>query len=356
MEKEPRVPYASKNGRIVFVDDVPNGLDCGCVCPKCGQALIARQGDIRTHHFAHHGDQQCMGAYEVTLYRLAIQILKDEQRVMAPTYKGVVPAGPLYFRHVEVEEQDWGISIRPDVVGTYEDGTTICIGIRCAITADEKKFSRLVKQNTRCLEIDIHECPMDESELRRFLLESEDSRRWLKHSEYERIFQEKEAKREAKRREEEAERVRKWNERKSWGEGHIVRLQAPFRKPIDYRGQSDKDKREESVEEVKMEPLPEVTALKEGPIKDYLRTLHPNGNFEEYTEAPTIILNYGLSYSCKSIYVIHVNQSYIGNRLPFHLSRVTYKNGEYVIEHIGRYQSEIIAEKALSKRKNDLYP
>ena len=44
------------SGALMFVDDVENGIACGCTCPdpNCGQALVARNaGTKRIHHFAH---------------------------------------------------------------------------------------------------------------------------------------------------------------------------------------------------------------------------------------------------------------------------------------------------------------
>lgn len=36
--------FALKDGHLVGIDDVPNGSRCGCVCPKCGEILLARNG------------------------------------------------------------------------------------------------------------------------------------------------------------------------------------------------------------------------------------------------------------------------------------------------------------------------
>lgn len=42
------------DGGLRYVDDVPNGKRCGCVCPACKQPLIARnEGRKLAHHFAH---------------------------------------------------------------------------------------------------------------------------------------------------------------------------------------------------------------------------------------------------------------------------------------------------------------
>ncbi len=40
------------SGLLRHIDAVPNGKACGCVCPACGESLVARQGVVRAHSFA----------------------------------------------------------------------------------------------------------------------------------------------------------------------------------------------------------------------------------------------------------------------------------------------------------------
>ena len=42
------------SGRMVHVDSVPRGIQCGCICPYCKEPLVAKHGDIKEHHFVHH--------------------------------------------------------------------------------------------------------------------------------------------------------------------------------------------------------------------------------------------------------------------------------------------------------------
>ena len=59
-------------GNLVHIDNVPNGNDCGCVCPACKKPLQARNaGLIREHHFAHQVGVDCPTAYETSLHLLA---------------------------------------------------------------------------------------------------------------------------------------------------------------------------------------------------------------------------------------------------------------------------------------------
>lgn len=49
------IPFAIEysSGELVEVGQVKSGRGCGCVCPSCGQSVIARQGDVNQWHFAH---------------------------------------------------------------------------------------------------------------------------------------------------------------------------------------------------------------------------------------------------------------------------------------------------------------
>ena len=57
--------FALLNEVLVHVDEVANGLSCGCVCPQCGEDLVAKnKGKIKEHHFAHYSGSECEHGYE----------------------------------------------------------------------------------------------------------------------------------------------------------------------------------------------------------------------------------------------------------------------------------------------------
>lgn len=74
-----KINYAlNENQKLVFVDDVPNGKECGCVCPNCGEKLMAKNGGSkREHHFAHLSGTECEGAYESMLHLLAKERIRN---------------------------------------------------------------------------------------------------------------------------------------------------------------------------------------------------------------------------------------------------------------------------------------
>jgi hypothetical protein len=62
---------------------LPNGAACGCVCPACGGALIARnRGRFKIRHFAHGSD--CVNAYESAIHEAAKQIVRELGFVWLP--------------------------------------------------------------------------------------------------------------------------------------------------------------------------------------------------------------------------------------------------------------------------------
>lgn len=80
--------YGLKNGKLYHVDDVENGQKCECICPNCKEPLIARQGDINEHHFA-HATKECdiTKAQESALHHMAKEILAEYKIIKLPKFK-----------------------------------------------------------------------------------------------------------------------------------------------------------------------------------------------------------------------------------------------------------------------------
>lgn len=78
MKVNSKLTYAlSAEGKLVHVDDVPNGKACGCFCPNCGEGLQAKQGTKRKHHFSHLSGTECEAAYESMLHLLAKEKVQE---------------------------------------------------------------------------------------------------------------------------------------------------------------------------------------------------------------------------------------------------------------------------------------
>ena len=113
------------DGKIVHVDDVPNGLKCGCHCPHCHEQLLARHGEINEHGFAHHSKTRKATlkiCYMVILYKLAEQILLTKKQIHVPSYYGIFKEMDLVFEDVKVDNRYEREDKQPDVIATTSDG------------------------------------------------------------------------------------------------------------------------------------------------------------------------------------------------------------------------------------------
>src|SRR3546814_2264314 len=61
-----RVPFGLRDGRAWAPSEVARGKACGCVCPGCGAALVAKAQTSRRRrpHFAHLTDTGCQTGRE----------------------------------------------------------------------------------------------------------------------------------------------------------------------------------------------------------------------------------------------------------------------------------------------------
>lgn len=192
--------YALKDGRLVGIDDVANGGRCGCVCPKCGEKLVARNGGTRMqHHFAHSSDSTCVGSAETALHLLAKEILQETRRLMLPDfygYKGSV----MDFDEIILEERQDNSGLRPDCIGV-KNGHRLWIEIKVNHAVDEAKLQYIREHKQGCVEIDFSqflEETYTREDIRSFLAETKTAKEWLYiagyYEKYEAALQEARAK------------------------------------------------------------------------------------------------------------------------------------------------------------------
>lgn len=73
----------AETGELRHVDDVKRGLACGCVCPACGQRLVARQGEKNAHSFAHRSGE-CRWAAEHVITALSKRAIEERGSLALP--------------------------------------------------------------------------------------------------------------------------------------------------------------------------------------------------------------------------------------------------------------------------------
>ncbi len=165
------------DGNLAHVDNVPNGIKCGCRCPGCGEALIARNnGKKQAHHFAHTGGAECAGGYQTSLHLLAKDIILSKNKIFLPAVSAyytspdddsVVHGFELYVRkalfpsqfiedgieRVELEKGDG--CIIPDVTVYFRNGSKLYVEIYVTHEVDEVKRQRIIKNNISCIEVNL---------------------------------------------------------------------------------------------------------------------------------------------------------------------------------------------------------
>lgn len=161
-----------KDGVMVAVDEVARGLACECSCPACGSPLIAKQGEIKTWHFAHSAELDCATGAMTALHAAAQQVLIQAQGMVFPTQRVEVGTyekhqwlsaeatrgtawQPISSANGEVAVE----GIRADVVATIQpnDKPPYDLIVEIAVThfVDEVKLAKLEDIGLPAMEIDL---------------------------------------------------------------------------------------------------------------------------------------------------------------------------------------------------------
>lgn len=172
-------------GNLVHIDSVPNGNECGCVCPHCKSELCAKNGgsgEKMVHHFAHLSGSDCVGAIESALHKMAKDIMKETLSLQLPERLEGSRGEVLRFDRVEVEFFDKETRLRPDCIGYYGD-KKLWIEFKRTHAVDAKKKGKIISARIDCIEIDLNSCELDPESVRRFITEETDHRVWIRDTE-----------------------------------------------------------------------------------------------------------------------------------------------------------------------------
>ena len=220
----------NQEGDLVHVDKVPNGNDCGCICPHCKSKLCAKNGGSeKKHHFAHYSGSDCPGARMTTLHLLAQQIIEREKIIMLPDYQGEFffkATEQITFDEIRLEETHG--NLRPDCIGIKRDKENnehpLWIEILVTHEVDEHKQRAIKEEDVSCVEIDLSDILRTdysiESITNRLFKEKKD-RRWINCPKYDKInYQNK-----IKHEQEEAENARREEEQRQKEEAERIRIE-----------------------------------------------------------------------------------------------------------------------------------
>lgn len=163
------IKYAiDAENRLMFVDDVPNGLECGCVCPGCKEKLIAKNdGKIREHHFAHASNKECITGYQTMIHLLAKAIIFNKK--VLPGF--AINNKLLVAKQIGLEVRLEDLNIIPDIlaiasvpvnlnfmgtsIGAITKDIPLIIEIFVTHKVDEEKAKLIKNAGIPAIEIDL---------------------------------------------------------------------------------------------------------------------------------------------------------------------------------------------------------
>lgn len=187
-KKQLNLTYALKDDKIINISDVESGLKCGCICPSCGEPLVAKKGSKMMHHFSHHSGHNCEYGYETSLHLAAKDIISKTKKIVIPavylnfpdSYKKdelICESKEIQVDKVELEKR-YG-DIIPDIV-LYVGGKLLFVEIYVTHRIDEEKLKKLQKAKISTLEIDLSQKKetITERELTDLLLNDSEEKTW----------------------------------------------------------------------------------------------------------------------------------------------------------------------------------
>ncbi|MBO7595741.1 MAG: hypothetical protein J6T70_01690 [Bacteroidales bacterium] len=175
-------PYGLKGDRLVHVDEVENGLNCGCICPTCKCALIAKQGEIRIHHFAHQCDDDSCLHLQETYFMRALEILEQAQYIKLPHYYSI-ESQTVKLKNIRANRYSDNIKILPEIIAETEEGMEIHLRYKRI----KGRGRRMIGNEFPCLELNAEQITLEN--LQDFLLNSTDDKKWLANPFYDNIIE-----------------------------------------------------------------------------------------------------------------------------------------------------------------------
>lgn len=191
-KSKPNVPKLTwavgANGEIRHVSEVENGLKCVCVCPTCNRALVAKQGAVREHHFAHASGDECEHAVETALHLAAKEILAARKEMVLPAVEfdfpytsrrtTIAPEQRFLIDSVVVEEKLG--SIIPDLI-VEKNGRELLVEVTVTHGVDGNKLRKIRDLGVSCVEIDLRRTArsLTREELEKIIVDDPTCKQWV---------------------------------------------------------------------------------------------------------------------------------------------------------------------------------
>jgi hypothetical protein len=192
--------WGQRDGMLYYIDNVPNGLECNCLCSHCGGKLVAKNaGLIKEHHFAHFSGVECLKAVESAVHKLAKQVLDETKTLLLPPCEGngpkgmqeYIPSSKIRFESVILEKSanTKNEKFRPDATG-YVGGKQIFIEFCFTHEVSKEKLELIKATNTSCVEILLNAELQEFGKMEAFLHQATESKKWIFHRALGRLIEE----------------------------------------------------------------------------------------------------------------------------------------------------------------------
>lgn len=170
--------------KIVHIDQVQRGLACNCTCFACGEIVLAKQGDVKEHHFAHVSNKEsCHIQAESILHKYAKQVIEQEKKLYLPSLVNKTESVcELWNFERVIVEQDLGL-IRPDLI-VVQNNEFVFIEIAVTSFIDEYKAKQIKSLGVKTVEIDLSMLLKDEliipsDKVKSFILNEIENKTWI---------------------------------------------------------------------------------------------------------------------------------------------------------------------------------
>ncbi len=162
------IPYGlNESGKEVYVDEVPNGKECNCICPECHKPLIAKNdGKIKIHHFAHSNKSDGATCFQTLLHRYAKDIFKELKEYAIPKKNKKFKITQV---HLEKRIQD----IIPDII-LDTDQSPVLIEIYVTHALNTEKKNKIIDLDMPTVEYDLSKVKRNitKEELKNYLFQN----------------------------------------------------------------------------------------------------------------------------------------------------------------------------------------
>lgn len=205
--------YGLKDDKLIHINDVEQGLKCGCICPNCEANLIAKKGNVNKHHFAHESKEcDITIAQETVLHIMAKDILSEAKTIKLPKviledkfafldknrYKSI--EDDIYLQKKLEKYKDsiktidnvilekYIDNIKPDVILEIE-GKQLIIEIAVTHFIDNKKKDKIIKLGIPTIEIDLSSYKdkmnnLTKENLSQILIKDDKYKKWIYYNNY----------------------------------------------------------------------------------------------------------------------------------------------------------------------------